>query len=54
MKRGAADFTATPDVENASSEVAAAQRQAIDVRQKASSLRSSAVANAAESAASRC
>jgi hypothetical protein len=49
MKQAAANFEADQDVTNAASETAVAQRQAIDVNQKANLLRSSAVANAAAS-----
>jgi hypothetical protein len=47
MKQSEANFEATQDVQNAASETAAAQRQAIGTVQKANLLRSSAVANAA-------
>jgi hypothetical protein len=49
MKQQAADYQAAQLRENAAGEVAAAQRQAFDVGQKANMLRSSAVANAAAS-----
>jgi hypothetical protein len=47
MKQAEANFEADQDVANAAGETAAAQRQAIDINQKANLLRSSAVANAA-------
>jgi hypothetical protein len=47
MKQAEANYQATQDIENAASDTAAAQRQAIDVGQKANLLRSSTVANAA-------
>ena len=47
MKQDEANFEANQDVANAAGETAAAQRQAIDIGQKANLLRSSAVANAA-------
>jgi hypothetical protein len=46
-KRAEANFEADQDVSNAAGEVASAQRQAINVNQKADLLRSSAVADAA-------
>jgi len=46
-KQAEAKFEADQDVSNAAGEIASAQRQAIDVNQKASLLRSSAVASAA-------
>jgi hypothetical protein len=49
LKQQAANYQAAELRENASAEVAAAQRQALDVNQKADLLRSSAVANAAAS-----
>jgi len=49
MKQNEANFEATQDIANAAGETAAAQRQAIDINQKANLLRSSAVANAAAS-----
>jgi len=47
MKQAEANFEADQDVANAAGETAAAQRQAIDINQKANLLRSSAVANTA-------
>jgi hypothetical protein len=47
LQQQAANFQAQQLQENAPGEIAAAQRQAIDVNQKANVLRSSAVANAA-------
>jgi hypothetical protein len=47
MKQAEANFEADQDVANAAGETAAAQRQAIDVNQRAELLRSSAVAGAA-------
>lgn len=47
MKQAEADYQATQDIENAAGETAAAQRQAININQKANLTRSSAVANAA-------
>ncbi len=47
LQQQAANFQAQQLQENAPGEIAAAQRQAIDVNQKANMLRSSAVANAA-------
>src|SRR5262249_25614651 len=47
MKHTEANHQAAQDVENAAGETAAAQRQAIDVNQRANLVRSSAVANAA-------
>jgi hypothetical protein len=47
MKQAEANYQATQDIENAASDTAAAQRQAIGIGQKANLLRSSAVANAA-------
>ena len=46
-KQAEAKFEADQDVSNAAGEIASAQRQAIDVNQKANLLRSSAVASAA-------
>jgi len=46
-KQAEANFEADQDVSNAAGEIASAQRQAINVNQKADLLRSSAVANAA-------
>jgi hypothetical protein len=46
-KQAEANFEAGQDVANAAGEVAAAQRQAIDINQRADLLRSSAVAQAA-------
>jgi hypothetical protein len=47
MQRQAAEFQATQDTMNSASDIASAQRQAIDITQKANLLRSSAVASAA-------
>src|SRR5216683_1304608 len=47
MKQAEANFEADQDIANAAGETAAAQRQAIDISQKAHLLRSSAVATAA-------
>jgi hypothetical protein len=47
MKQAEANFEADQDVANSAGETAAAQRQAIDVNQRANLLRSSAVAQAA-------
>src|SRR5215470_6575713 len=47
MKQAEANFEADQDVANAAGETAAAQRQALDLNQKANLLRSSAVADAA-------
>lgn len=47
MKQAEANFEATQDIENAAGETAAAQRQALDISQKANLVRSSAVADAA-------
>src|ERR1700693_1074567 len=47
MKQAAANYQAPQDIENAAGETAAAQRQAINIGQKANLMRSSAVASAA-------
>lgn len=47
MKQAEANFESDQDVANSAGEIAAAQRQSIDVNQRAGLLRSSAVANAA-------
>jgi hypothetical protein len=47
MKQTEANYQADQAVENAAGETAAAQRQAIDINQRANLVRSSAVANAA-------
>jgi hypothetical protein len=47
MKQAEANFEADQDVSNSAGEIAAAQRRAIDVNQRAGLLRSSAVAQAA-------
>src|SRR5262249_26311605 len=47
MKQAEANFEADQDVANSAGEIAAAQRQALDINHKGNLLRSAAVANAA-------